>query len=181
MASMKKESKYSLVGAEEVDIGNESDTTACSTGSMRRRNSRRETRSQSKSSSRVEAYLTWLRWGIVIVLQMAMLTVLLLRTSTGDCPLEVETGGDINGLYRTCKFGHVSEIHIRLLLQDLELISRFTVSHKVVHLAPQVDLYMPNMTSDDNRMEIRRNWDALMPRMLITRIPLPFKNICTIK
>jgi hypothetical protein len=28
---------------------------------------------------------------------------------------------------------------------------------------PQVEVYMPNMTSDDNREEVRKNWDMLMP------------------
>jgi hypothetical protein len=48
------------------------------------------------------------------------------------------------------------------------------VSHKVTFLAPEMDLYMPNMTSDDNRMEIRRNWDALMPRKFLRTISSPY-------
>jgi len=31
-------------------------------------------------------------------------------------------------------------------------------------------MFIPNMTTNDNRMEIRRNWDLLMPREFI----LPF-------
>jgi hypothetical protein len=110
MASTKKESRYSLVGAEDADIGNESDTTACSVGSMgEMRTSRRETRSPSKPIPRAELYLTWLRWAIVIVLQMVILVVLLVRKPDGNCPLDVETGGDINGLYRTCKLTQAGE------------------------------------------------------------------------
>jgi len=107
MASTKKESRYSLVSAEDADIGNESDTTACSVGSMGgMRPSGRETRSPSKPILRVELYLTWLRWAIVIVFQMVILVDLMMRKVDGDCPLEVETGGDINGLYRPCELAH---------------------------------------------------------------------------
>jgi hypothetical protein len=107
MAPTNKESTYSLVAVEDADIGNESDTTACSVGSMgKMRISRRETRLRSKSIPRVERYLPWLRWAIVIVLQAAILVVLLVQNRNGDCPFEVETGGDINGLYRTCKLDY---------------------------------------------------------------------------
>ncbi|KAL7952253.1 hypothetical protein V8C34DRAFT_319207 [Trichoderma compactum] len=50
----------------------------------------------------------------------------------------VETGSDINGLYKT-------------------------LSHTYTFLKPEEDKYVPNMTSNDNRMEIRKNWDMLMP------------------
>lgn len=33
-----------------------------------------------------------------------------------------------------------------------------------MHLIPEQDRYMPNMTSDIDRMEIRNNWNMLMPR-----------------
>ncbi|EHL02090.1 hypothetical protein M7I_2046 [Glarea lozoyensis 74030] len=49
-----------------------------------------------------------------------------------------ETGGDINGLYIPTK-------------------------HKWTLLTPNGDKFVPNMTTDENRMEIRHNWDMLMP------------------
>jgi hypothetical protein len=105
MAPSKTKSRYSLLGAEDADIGSESDTTACSVGSMgKMRTSRKETQLSTKSIPRVELYLTWLRWGFVVVLQALILVVLLVRKSDGGCPLEVETGGDINGLYRPSKY-----------------------------------------------------------------------------
>ncbi len=44
---------------------------------------------------------------------------------------------------------------------------RCAVSHTYTFLKPEEEKYMPNMTSNDNRMEIRRNWDMLMPREYI--------------
>lgn len=38
------------------------------------------------------------------------------------------------------------------------------VSHTYTYLKPDPDRFIPNMTSNDNRMEIRKNWDLLMPR-----------------
>ena len=40
------------------------------------------------------------------------------------------------------------------------------VSHKYTLLTPDEEKFVPNMTSNDNRMEIRHNWDMLMPRKL---------------
>jgi hypothetical protein len=39
-----------------------------------------------------------------------------------------------------------------------------SASHKYSHLTLEKSLFVPNMTSDENRMEVRRNWDMLMPR-----------------
>ena len=47
------------------------------------------------------------------------------------------------------------------------LTDNFTsVSHKYTLLTPDEEKFVPNMTSNDNRMEIRHNWDMLMPRKL---------------
>ncbi|MCJ1233597.1 hypothetical protein MMC14_001555 [Varicellaria rhodocarpa] len=37
------------------------------------------------------------------------------------------------------------------------------VSHQYTRLKPEVEVYMPNMTSNEDRMQVRRNWDLLMP------------------
>lgn len=37
------------------------------------------------------------------------------------------------------------------------------VSHTYTFLKPDAEKFIPNMTSNENRMEIRRNWDLLMP------------------
>lgn len=37
-------------------------------------------------------------------------------------------------------------------------------SHKYTLLTPEEEKFVPNMTSDVNRMEVRKNWDMLMPR-----------------
>ncbi|KAF4616187.1 hypothetical protein G7Y89_g15219 [Cudoniella acicularis] len=51
---------------------------------------------------------------------------------------ETETGGDVNGLY-------------------------VPSSHTYTLLTPDEEKFVPNMSSDANRMEVRRNWDLLMP------------------
>ncbi|KAL7815172.1 hypothetical protein V8C26DRAFT_131422 [Trichoderma gracile] len=92
---------------------------------------------------------TWLRWGTVVGLQTIMILLLCLKQGGSRDPTKdlnglaaggqfVETGGDINGLYKT-------------------------LSHTYTYLKPEEDKFIPNMTSNDNRMEIRRNWDLLMP------------------
>ncbi|ETR96957.1 hypothetical protein M419DRAFT_92860 [Trichoderma reesei RUT C-30] len=94
-------------------------------------------------------FWTWLRWGTVVGLQTIMILLLCLKQSGSTNPTNnligvaaggqfVETGGDINGLYKT-------------------------LSHTYTFLKPEEDKFIPNMTSNDNRMEIRRNWDMLMP------------------
>ncbi|PTB62040.1 hypothetical protein BBK36DRAFT_1163373 [Trichoderma citrinoviride] len=94
-------------------------------------------------------FWTWLRWGVVVGLQTIIILLLCLKqggsTNLGN-DLQgigpggqfVETGGDINGLYKT-------------------------LSHTYTYLKPEEDKFIPNMTSNENRMEIRRNWDMLMP------------------
>lgn len=54
------------------------------------------------------------------------------------------------------------------------LINYSIVSHTYTFLKPEEDKYVPNMTSNDNRMEIRKNWDMLMPR---TYQPLSFSYL----
>ncbi|KAH8805142.1 hypothetical protein F5884DRAFT_441358 [Xylogone sp. PMI_703] len=92
---------------------------------------------------------TWLRWALVVGLQVIMIILLLVTRREKGSPKEspvllaagnkaVETGGDINGLYKT-------------------------LSHSYTFLKPEEDKYIPNMTSNDNRMEVRKNWDLLMP------------------
>jgi len=143
MASIENEKRRysSLDGAEDIDLENDSDTTLASTGFLTRQNLKRPSRHP--SSARIQILLTWLRWGAVIALQSAILAVLLLANK--ETPpveawslAETETGGDINGLYRPS-------------------------SHKYTLLTPDAENFVPNMTSDANRMEIRRNWDMLMP------------------
>lgn len=43
------------------------------------------------------------------------------------------------------------------------------VSHSYTFLKPEEEKYIPNMTTNDNRMEVRKNWDLLMPRTLTTQ------------
>jgi len=62
----------------------------------------------SKSGS--EARWTWLRWSIVVFLQAIIIAVLLLPKLVSKGEIDpvlkgkvIETGDDINGLYKTCK------------------------------------------------------------------------------
>ncbi len=49
-------------------------------------------------------------------------------------------------------------------MSNNESLTRYlTASHTYTFLKLEADKFVPNMTSDENRMEIRRNWDKLMP------------------
>ncbi|UKZ61414.1 uncharacterized protein TrAtP1_002679 [Trichoderma atroviride] len=92
---------------------------------------------------------TWLRWAAIVLLQTTLILLVVLKQDNNTQPKGdlqeisgsdryVETGSDINGLYKT-------------------------LSHSYTFLKPEEDKYFPNITSNDNRMEIRKNWDMLMP------------------
>ena len=88
-----------------------------------------------------DASLTvWLRWSIIVALQTIMVVLLFFRTesSTTRSTRVVETGSDINGLFQT-------------------------LSHEYRYLKIEPEVYMPNMSSNVDRMEIRKKWDMLMP------------------
>ncbi|KAL9080198.1 MAG: hypothetical protein Q9157_000981 [Trypethelium eluteriae] len=91
-------------------------------------------------SQRHNSLLNWLRWGIVVALQAIIITLLCVRPKAEMRDLlDTETGADINGLYPT-------------------------VEHEYKRLKFEEDLYMPNMTSLNDRDEVRRRWDKLLPR-----------------
>jgi len=133
----------------DLENDNDSDTTLASDRFLEKYDPSRTDRSE---SSRLRSILTWSRWGVVVFLQ-GIIIMLLLPTSgvlseewsfkglgpaAGWDQSKTETGGDINGLY-------------------------IPTSHKYTLLTPDEDRFVPNMSSDANRMEIRRNWDMLMP------------------
>jgi hypothetical protein len=113
---------------------------------------------------------TWLRWAVIVLLQSTLILLVFLKQDNNTQPKGdlqeisgsdryVETGSDINGLYKTC-------MHHRFCFITLKILSNLCsiVSHSYTFLKPEEDKYFPNITSNDNRMEIRRNWDMLMPR-----------------
>ena len=166
MSNSKNQGFYSLVRDDE------SETTAI--GSV---DSFEKTRLQSRPSdladqpswsaaARRSERLVWLRWAVVVLLQTAIVALLALRpagqqpaTEVEQPATEVETGGDINGLYPTCECS--SSPTPSLCRSELT----FTVGHDYRRLKFEDDFYMPNMTSNEDRMEVRRRWDHLMPRM----------------
>jgi hypothetical protein len=161
-----KESRYTSIDddVEDVDLENDSDTTLASDGFLGKNNTRRA--SKHAKSSRLQTILTWFRWGTIILLQ-GLILVLLLPTSgvlsdgwsmsgSGWSASKTETGGDINGLYVP------SELSAQMSSSSL-LISGIA-SHTYTLLTLEEEKYFPNMSSDINRMEIRHNWDMLMPR-----------------
>ncbi|CAG8960095.1 hypothetical protein HYFRA_00010573 [Hymenoscyphus fraxineus] len=129
------------------DRGNDSDTTLGSS-TVLKSDSARSPSPKSRLQKRLEAayrkqnLFTWLRWGLVVFLQCIIIILLLpgsgLMGSTKWDESMTETGGDINGLYIPTK-------------------------HKWMNLLQQESKYIPNMDSDADRMEIRKNWDKLMP------------------
>lgn len=112
-------------------------------------------------------FWTWLRWGVVVGLQTTLIILISIKSNNDTRTRNdlqglaaggefVETGGDINGIYKTREY-HI--VGIGLLHAN-----HWIVSHTYTYLKPEEDKYVPNMTSNDNRMEIRKNWDMLMPR-----------------
>ena len=69
-----------------------------------------DTITPSRKSRSSANFLIWLRWGIVVSLQTMIVfmlwwrQVITLETDTVLKNKVVETGGDINGLYKTCTF-----------------------------------------------------------------------------
>ncbi len=66
------------------------------------------TSSKKRQAPRLVVVLTWARWGVVVLLQSIIILIMLWRNIRGggetDAALKgktVETGGDINGLYKT--------------------------------------------------------------------------------
>ena len=55
-----------------------------------------------------------------------------------------------------------SPVLIRRVLK--EKLTLRIASRKYVQLKSQADFYMPNMSTNADRLEIRRRWDGLMPR-----------------
>jgi hypothetical protein len=75
------------------------------------------TSSKKRQARRLVVILTWTRWGVVVVLQSIIIMIMLWRNIRGggetDSALKgktVETGGDINGLYKTRKNPQLPEV-----------------------------------------------------------------------
>ncbi|CZT08288.1 hypothetical protein WAI453_007338 [Rhynchosporium graminicola] len=151
-----KQSRYANIDNDEVmsidlenDNDHDSDTTLASDGFLHSKKSTHRI-SKYERDSRLSSVLTWTRWAVVIFFQGIIIMLLLptngllrdrwagLGTASGWTQEKTETGGDINGLY-------------------------VPTSHKWTLLTPDEEMFVPNMTSNDNRMEIRKNWDMLMP------------------
>lgn len=109
MSPLKSEKRYDTIEEENdiADLGHESDTTACSEGFLKPSSpSQRKIRGSSKVTRSSNA-ITWIRWATVIVLQSAVLIVLVLVYKTQKLyggSWDVETGSDVNGLFKTGKF-----------------------------------------------------------------------------
>lgn len=112
MAHLEKSNRYSSIEDHELedqDLDSDSDTTACSHheqgDDFLQKGGQRIGRKSSRAL-RKQNILTWIRWGSIVALQLIMILVLLLRE--GDKPKEtmkaIETGDDINGLFKTRKY-----------------------------------------------------------------------------
>lgn len=107
----KQQGRYASLGdheLEEQDLGHESDTTACSEGFLGKK-AGGEKRMMSRAK-RAQMALVWVRWGTVIGLQLLIVMLLFWRIPNATDEMgsggfeNVETGGDINGLFKTCEF-----------------------------------------------------------------------------
>jgi hypothetical protein len=134
------EKKYLPLNTHVEDLDDDSDTTLTSPGQQASHPRRRKRTSQ---QIKITSALTWLRWGFVATLQIVILILLLRKgqenAQKGWLADDTETGGDVNGLYIPTK-------------------------HKYTLLMPQESEFIPDMSSNANRMETRKNWDKLMPR-----------------
>jgi hypothetical protein len=134
------EKRYLPLNTQLEDLDDDSDTTLTSPGKTSLHSDRRKRASQ---RTKITATLTWLRWGFVATFQVAILLLLLQNGKVNEVEEwskdDTETGGDINGLYVPTK-------------------------HKYTLLMPQETVYVPDMSSNINRMDVRKNWDKLMPR-----------------
>lgn len=183
MSSINKETRYASLedhhSLEEQDLGHESDTTACSEGFLGKKgNNSGEKRS---SRRRNQTVLTWVRWGTVVALQLLIVILLFWRLPSSSDGMDsgfegVETGGDINGLFKTRKYIKPldsSPSHANFNLKTL-------VSHKITPFTPEPDIYMPNMSSTDpaHRLKIQENWDKLMPsKYFLTQVKPLHSNV----
>jgi len=113
MSSLEKQARYVSLedqSLEEQDLGHESDTTACSDGFLGKKGGSGGEKRLSRAK-RTEMMLTWVRWGTVVSLQLLIVMLLFWRLPSASDEMgseeygtaSVETGGDINGLFKTCK------------------------------------------------------------------------------
>jgi hypothetical protein len=58
----------------------------------------------------------------------------------------------------------ISQVSRNLLKLSRSTANLAVASHKYTLLTLEEEKYFPNMSSDANRMDIRHNWDMLMPR-----------------
>lgn len=161
MALPLAEQKYSSIRLADADLENDSDTTLGSTGFLEKGTKRRRRFSKNPAT---QSLFTWVRWSIVILLQSVILFLLVRssqptnRKTPGWSQADTETGGDINGLYVPSKMRSLGDTI--LAKADFAKIA----SHKYTLLVAEEETFVPDFTSNDNRMEIRKNWDKLMPR-----------------
>ncbi|KAF2667142.1 hypothetical protein BT63DRAFT_481585 [Microthyrium microscopicum] len=139
MESSNNKQEYTPLNMEALDLEYCSDSTLTSDGKRRKTSLRRRgyPRFQNLSS-----LLVWFRWATITILQTAII-ILLLRNENSDREVEwktseTETGGDVNGLY-------------------------IPKSHTYTILTSNESAFIPDMASNVNRMEVRKNWDLLMP------------------
>lgn len=128
---LRNESEYSKLSSREEDDleGNDSESTKVSTGSLSKSSLllRRKLRdftspAERRRERRSSAVWTWVRWGTIVGLQTILIA---LMWSRGDLDADVdpilkgknvETGGDINGLYKTCKYPQAKFDHVKLTI-----------------------------------------------------------------
>lgn len=157
---LKNETRYNELnnGDDIVDLGHESDTTACSDAFLKQAAGPARRVRQSSRGRKTPNMMAWMRWGSIIMLQTGILMMLALvykMLQLNGRSWDVETGSDINGIFKTgIQHGSVRVWDSANCLSE---------SHQLIHLTPQQDKYMPNMTSDIDRMAIRQNWNDLMP------------------
>ncbi|CAD6504854.1 BgTH12-00356 [Blumeria graminis f. sp. triticale] len=126
--------------------------------------------------SRLEIAMNWVRWSVVVVMQC--LTIVMLLPTSGALSQEGWAGKLINGLGggeansnrgsgRCHAPGNDSREVWNLSMTEIggDVNGLFVpvALPKFISLVPEVERFVPNMTTNDTRMEIRANWDQLLP------------------
>ncbi|KAK6595737.1 hypothetical protein H4I96_10056 [Botrytis cinerea] len=137
---------------EEIDLENDSDTTLGShrekytTTKLSPPSRLRKIFKDKKSNRKLNNVLMWARWGVVVLMQ-GLIVVLLLR----------------NGKIARRIMRRAGCQEIRKLGEILMGFIFLVKSHNWTLLKGEESSFFPNMTSNDDRMQIRHNWDMLMP------------------
>lgn len=114
MESTTKQSNYTAIQrSEDFDLENDSDTTLNLTDFQEKPSKR--TRKFPRTSTRLtQQVLVWARWFTVVAIQTVIVYLLIAAKNNDEqcMKIDIETGGDVNGLYvaSVSIYSHINQI-----------------------------------------------------------------------